>query len=91
MVISSATEPARFLSPPRVAKLLGVTPETVLGWIRSGELRGFNLAARTAKKPRFRVDRIDLEAFLAGRTVQSPPKACRRRTQYRPADYTEFV
>lgn len=70
---------ARYLSPPVVAKRLGVTPESVLAWIRRGELRAFNLGSRTARRPRYKIDPADLEIFLSGRQVMAPVKATRGR------------
>jgi hypothetical protein len=70
-----------------------VTPETVVGWIRSGELRAFNLAAKSARRPRYKVSADDLNLFLAGRTVVVPATRARLRTAKRQpnADYIEYV
>jgi excisionase family DNA binding protein len=46
-----------------VARLLAVTPKTVLRWYEAGRLPGFRLSNRAL---RFR--REDVEAFLAGST-----------------------
>lgn len=29
-----------YLTPPAIAKRLGISPDRVIGWIRRGELRG---------------------------------------------------
>jgi excisionase family DNA binding protein len=50
-----------------VARLLRVTPETVLRYWRSGELPGFRLQSNV-----LRFARADVDAFLAGRRV--PPE-----------------
>lgn len=67
------------LTPPEVAKLLRVSPETVLGWIRSGELRAFNVASRSSMRPSYRVDPDALEQFKKLRQVISPPPSSRKR------------
>ena len=50
------------LNPNDVAKELHVSPATVIGWIRSGQLKAANLA--TGHRPRYVVKRDDLNAFL---------------------------
>ena len=67
----------------------GVTVHTVLGWIRSGELRAVNVGRRPrAKKPRWRISQQSLEAFELARTPTPPPPRARRKK--RPADVIEF-
>ncbi len=51
------------LTVPEVAKLLRVRPDKVLSWIRSGRLRGYNVAERENGRPKYRVNPEDLEAF----------------------------
>lgn len=85
------TRPARaYLTPPEIAAETGSRPETVISWIRSGELPAVDFARRGATRPRFRVNRADYETFLAGRAVQSPAP---RRPGRRQADpgVTEYV
>lgn len=77
-MIARPQDPQRRMTPPEVARILKVAPETVLTWIRSGELRGFNVGSG-AKRPRFRVSPADLADFEARRTVQPPVKPVRRR------------
>jgi excisionase family DNA binding protein len=38
-----------FLSPREVADLLGVSSDTVLGWVREGRLRAVRLSSRTIR------------------------------------------
>jgi hypothetical protein len=66
-----------------IAARLGVAPETVIGWIRGGELIASNVAKRSCRRPRYRVDPADLEAFLAARRPNAPftPKVRRRRQE----------
>ena len=66
-----------------------VTVHTVLGWIRSGELRALNVGrVPGAKKPRWRITQEALDAFESARTPTPPaPKAQRRKRQ---GDVIEF-
>jgi hypothetical protein len=67
----------------------GVTVHTVLGWIRSGELRAVNVGRRPgAKKPRWRVTEEALVAFEQLRTPA--PSVSRARRRNRPANVIEF-
>jgi excisionase family DNA binding protein len=68
-----------FLTPPQAAALLGVDAHKVLVWVRSGELRASDLATRRGGRPRYRIARTDIEAFLNRRSVVPAPKSVRRR------------
>jgi excisionase family DNA binding protein len=61
----------------------GVSEHTVLGWIRSGELRAVNVGRKLgARKPRWRITQEALEAFEQLRTPTPPvPRVRRRRRQ----------
>lgn len=77
------------LSVHDLSERYAVSEHTVLGWIRSGELRAVNVGRRPgAKKPRWRITQEALEAFEALRTPTPPPPRTRRRK--RPADVIEF-
>lgn len=67
------------LSPPQIARHLSVGVGKVLGWIRRGELRAVNVAARLGGRPRWRIDLRDLEAFEAARTAAPVPKRTRAK------------
>jgi len=79
--LTTATTAAA-LTPPQVAKLLAVDVDRVRRWIRSGRLRGIDVSENPGTgRPRFRVMREDLDAFMAGRIVgPPPPRRPRRRT-----------
>ncbi len=67
----------------------GVTEHTVLGWIRSGELRAINVGRSLGtKKPRWRIPPEALQAFELLRTPSPPPPRTRRRK--RQADVIQF-
>ena len=67
------------LSPPQIARRWGVSPQKMLAWIGSGELRAINAATRLGGRPRFLIDVADLAAFEERRAVVATPAAVRRR------------
>jgi hypothetical protein len=73
------------LTLPEVARHLRVRPNKVLGWVRSGELRGYDVTARQGgRRPKYRVNPEDLEAFIQRRAIMPPtpkgrPPGPRRR------------
>lgn len=79
------TEPAQQskdipLKPTDVAKLLSVSPATVIDWIRTNQLKASNLAS--GNRPRYAIRREDLDAFLKMRQPEPP---VRRSKRNRPA------
>jgi hypothetical protein len=60
------------LTAPEVGKYLGVAPETVIGWIKTGFLKASNVA--TGKRPSYRIQPTDLNAFLDIRAEPAKPK-----------------
>ncbi len=76
-----------------IRKRFGVAEATVLGWIKSGELKATNVGREPGKKkPRWRVSAESLAAFEALRASGSPVGApSRKRKAKRPAgDVIEF-
>lgn len=68
-----------------VCDCYSVGEHTVLGWIRSGELRAVNVArSPDSKKPRWRITTESLAAFELRRTTNPPPPPTRRRRQQHP-------
>ena len=65
----------RFLTPPAIARVLGVSPDKVLAWIAEGTLKAANLSS--ADRPRWKVHPDDLQTCLEGRSNR--PKTARRR------------
>jgi excisionase family DNA binding protein len=77
------------LSVRDVCERYGVSEHTVLGWLRSGELKGFSVGRRLdARKPRWRITQGALEAFELSRTPTPPPPRGKRRK--RPGEVIEF-
>ena len=77
------------LTPPQVAKRLRVSPDKVLAWIRSSELRAVNVATRDSTRPRYRVTINDLKAFEERRST-SAGISVPRRNRRPPTDVIEF-
>ena len=65
-----------FITPPVVAKRLGVSPDKVLGWIAKGELAAVNVG--NGHRPRWRISPESIEEFLTARANQRPNKQQRR-------------
>ena len=65
----------------KIAKELGVAQGKVVAWVKSGELRGVNVATKPGSRPRFRIAEEDLAKFLKARTACDvrPPEPVRRR------------
>jgi len=72
---------SRKLTVPEVARRYRVAPETVLAWVKSGQLAAINVARPGSRRPRFRVDQTDLVAFDARRAVVPIVKPTGRRRQ----------
>ena len=69
-----------YLSVSAIADALAVKQQTVLGWIKAGDLAACNVGrTATARKPRWRISQAALDQFLAGRQTQRPQPATRRR------------
>ena len=78
------TDPARYRTPPEIASRFGVKPETVLSWIRNGELAAINLARQGSLRPRYRISPEALATFEQVRSVV-PRTAPARKPRQNPA------
>ncbi len=69
------------LTPPQLAKQWGVSADKITGFVKSGELKAIDVSTnRESVRPRYLIDRADIEAFEASRAVVPPaPKTKRRR------------
>jgi excisionase family DNA binding protein len=75
-------EPRRRLTPPELARQLGVSADKILGWIRDGSLRAVNVATTTSGRPRWVIDLADLAAFEETRVSRAQtPKISKRRAK----------
>jgi excisionase family DNA binding protein len=66
------------LSVPELADMMGVSPDTVLGWIRAKELKASNLNT-FGKRPRWVVTRENLNEFLKRRQPDAKPQREKKR------------
>ena len=65
-------------TPKQVGEILGSAPETVIRWIREGQLKANNLA--TGARPRFVIRPADIDDFLVRRQIEtSSSKIASRR------------
>ena len=71
--------PPPALKPREIATRLGVKVDSVLTWIRRGELRALDVSQARGKRPRWRILPGDLVAFELSRMAQPPKPAMRRR------------
>lgn len=83
---------AEFLTPPQVAKRLGIEASKVRAWIESKRLRAVNIAENDGigRRPRWRVRLSDLEEFLAAREA-APAKPVDRRRKKKHGRVIEFI
>lgn len=84
-----SADPSRYLTPPEIATRFGCKPETVIVWIRNGELAAINLARRGSLRPRYRVSPQALATFEQVRSVV--PKAAPVRKPRRDLKIKRFV
>lgn len=82
-----AQSPAWY-TPNQVAELLGIDSGKVLYWINTKQVVAVNVAEKATGKPRWRVSRAELDAFLARRQSSVPPVKAKRRLQ--PPDVIKF-
>ena len=67
------------ITPPALARRYGVSAEKIIGWIRSGELRAVNVAAKPSGRPRWRISESDIEHFEVRRAAVTTKTTRRRR------------
>ena len=58
-------------TPPQIAAMLGANVETVMHFVRNGELVAYNLG--TAKRARWRISQIALDDFRNRRSTSNRP------------------
>ncbi len=66
-------------TPPELAAEWGVSPDKVLGWIRSGELPAINIAQSESGRPRFQIDQEGIDTFKRRRATAAVPRGRHRR------------
>ena len=75
------------------AELIGVDDDVVLKWISNGDLIAADVSVHKAVRPRWRIRRSDLDAFISNRTAsqgqQTERTARHRKSDTKPA--VEYV
>jgi excisionase family DNA binding protein len=76
------------LTVRKIQERFGVGESTVLAWIRSGELRAFDVSRNRGKRPSWRITEEALAAFeLARSSAAPPPPRTRRKKQAAVIDF----
>lgn len=78
-----------YLSPPALARRLGVKPAKILAWIRTGEITAVNIG-NGQSKPRWRISPESLADWERRRSSQANVKAKPARRRATPASVIEF-
>ena len=84
------TSTATSLTPPELASRWRVSPEKVIGLIRSGALRGFDVAMPRSKRPLYRINLSEVIAFEERRSARQPVKPTRRKKKKQAEDFVEY-
>ena len=84
MMVAAVIDLPTTLNPASIAKRYGCKNDTVISWIKSGELRAIDVSSPESTRPRYRIDPDDLAAFENRRSVQARPKIQRRRRRKDP-------
>jgi excisionase family DNA binding protein len=71
------------LTVQQVADELQVGPDTVRGWIATGQLKARNLARKMGSRPVWRIERDALDEFLRRRETAPKVPTVRRRPEER--------
>ncbi len=66
-------EPEEWLTPQQLSKELRVAQSSVYRWIRSGELRAYDLSSGVMGKTYYRIRKSDVDKWLEDRISQSLP------------------
>lgn len=84
--------PREYLTPNEYASRLGVKRETVVAWIRAGELRAVNTARSLSVPARYRIAEEAIREFEQQRSgaVQTIPPRAKKTRRERPADWIEY-
>jgi len=78
------------MSPREIARRWGISPDKILAWIHSGELRAIDVATRRGGRPRYLVDVEELAAFEARRAATASPRPGSTTRRSKPGTVTEY-
>jgi hypothetical protein len=65
-------------NPTQVAKLWGISHDKVLEFIKTGELRAFNVASKNSRRPQFKIPSAALREFEEQRSGREPARSVPR-------------
>lgn len=65
-------------TPPKLARRWGVSPDKIIFFILTGELRAIDASKNRGDRPRYLIDEADIEAFEAAREVIPAVKPAKR-------------
>lgn len=83
-------EQAATTTPPKLAQRWGVKPETILRFIRTGELRAFDVSRNPGVgRPRYRIP-LDAIVEFENRRAAKPPTVVRRSTRKQSPNIIQF-
>jgi len=80
---------SQWLSPPKVAKLLGTGTEKIIRFIAEGELVATNISHGI--RPRWRIALSDVESLMKRRSNQATVKPAQSRRRPIPTPTREYV
>ena len=80
----------RFLTPPQIAKLLGVSVDKVAAFIERGELKAVNTSLGRSR-PRWKVEPEAFRRFCDSRSNQPKPATKTRKRSSIPKPGREYV
>jgi len=81
----SAPPELTYFNPAQVAEMWGISHDKVLGFIKSGELRAFNVASTNSRRPQFKIPSAALREFEEQRSGRDPARSVPRPSGRRPS------
>ena len=82
---ATASHELTYFNPAQVAEMWGISHDKVLGFIKSGELRAFNVASKTSRRPQFKIPSAALREFEERRSGRDPARSVPRPSGRRPS------
>jgi hypothetical protein len=64
-----------YFNPAQVAEMWGISHDKVLGFIKSGELRAFNVASKSSRRPQFKIPSDALREFEEQHSGRDPARS----------------
>lgn len=89
--MSASALRTRYYTPPQLAELWVVTPETVIGEIKAGRLKAFTISPPRCKRPRWRINPAAVQEYEDLHGPQMASKRTPTRRNKVDADYIEYV